>query len=613
MGPRKDQEVTDITTLFRNLGSGAPREGADDHTLPLPPPKSQTYSLRQATTPSIHLPPPGAIPGVGGESHLPGSETPPTIPRRGPGSGPNPADAATHQGTRRQYELLRQFAQGGCGEVWEGSQVVFPRIVALKKIRPDLLAAYVGDQEMKQQVYRSFLQEALTTAVLEHPNIVPVYDFHMDSTGEPLLSMRLIRGRRWDQMIHDDRNMPRPEYLERHLPILVDVAQAVAYAHSKGVIHRDLKPSQVMIGEFGEVYLMDWGLALVVDEDLFFRDFPDLRVDCVAPTRSANPPLGGTPAYMAPEQAEMDPWKLGYFTDVFLLGSTFYYMLTGLAPRRSTQPELDASGLLALPIDPPRILRPEWDIPPELADICMKAINVDPTKRHGSAREFVEALQSWVTGASKRRESEGLTVSAAELLARARGDYGNLTECQSSLIRALGLWPENREAERLLQACTRTFAESALQKDDLNLARLMASRLRDHEAREEIMNEVIATERLAKLAEAEAEEAEVHIRELRASGDLVQQELLNLELRATALQGAANSLIAALAAIVGAMESAPPQATRTLVESLLQLHTGLLAKGGDAARLYQRAADFATRAGLTEEARKLNLRAESLA
>jgi hypothetical protein len=424
--------------------------------------------------------------------------------------------------------------------------------------------------------------------------------------------MRLIRGRRWDQMIHDDHNLPRPEYLERHLPILVDVAQAVAYAHSKGVIHRDLKPSQVMIGEFGEVYLMDWGLALVVDEDLFFRDFPELRADCVAPTRGANPPLGGTPAYMAPEQAEMDPWKLGYFTDVFLLGSTFYYMLTGLAPRRSTQQELDASGLLALPIEAPHFIRPEWDIPSELGAVCMKALAVNPAERFDSAREFVEAVQAWVTGASKRRESEVLTARADAQLATAEGDYGILTDCQSNLTRALGLWPQNREAERLLQESIRVFAESALVQVDLNLAKLMASRITHPETRAELVNEIVATERLAKLAEAEAEEAEVHIRELRASGDMIQQEVLNLELRVNALQNVTNSLVSALSVLVAQMETASPSVLAPVADSLLALHVGLLPRDGQGAKLYQKAASLCDKAGLRAEAERLNKRAEAL-
>jgi len=604
----KKEELTNITSLFRNLGSREPSPESEDHTVVVTNSDKPKFNLRQATTPSIHLPSPQQIPNPSLE------ETPPTTMRPEPKGRQygRASDDATQPAGRSSYVLLRQFAQGGCGEVWEGSQVVFPRVVALKKIRPDLLSAYTHDEEMKQQVYRSFLQEALTTAVLEHPNIVPVYDFHMDQTGEPLLSMRLIRGRRWDHLIYEDRNLPRAQYLERHLPILVSVGHAVAYAHSKGVLHRDLKPSQVMIGEFGEVYLMHWGLALVVDEDLFFQDFPDLRAEAVAPVRGGNPPLGGTPAYMAPEQAEMDPWKLGYFTDVFLLGATFYYVLTGTPPRRSTQQELDASGLLALPIEAPNVIRPEWDIPNELADICMKALERNPLARHATAKSFVEEIQSWVSGASKRRESETLTRNAMDLLQQPRPDYATLLECQSNLIRAIGLWSQNRDAQRLLETATQAFAEMALAKDDLNLARLMASRVRSLEVRDELLNEITANERLAKLAEAEAEEAEVHIRELQASGDMIQQQVLNLELRLSAHQSAMIHLLQSLSLTTEAMNQLKPATLKDFSARLMSLHAGLLPKDGSAARLFQRVAAACDAAGLRQEALELNSRAERL-
>jgi serine/threonine protein kinase len=457
----------------------------------------------------------------------------------------------------RDYILISRFAQGGCGDLWEGSQLAFPRTVALKRIREDLVNGTLGDSEYAAQLQRAFLQEALTTAVLEHPNIIPVYDFTLDEEGRPLLSMRLIRGRRWDEMMKEDRRLPQAEYLERHLPIIVSVGNAVAYAHSKGVIHRDLKPSQVMIGEFGEVYLMDWGLALVVDEEKFFSHHPELRHADVVPTKRNNPPLGGTPSYMAPEQADVDATRLSYPTDVFLLGATLYYVLTGCPPRRLGDGAVDSSRLLQVPIVPAVRIRPDWDIPEELDAICRKALQLDPSERQQSVRSLIDAVQGWLTGADKRRESEILTDRTERKLQSVGTDYQALADCESMLTRAIGLWPQNRRAERLLQHTILLYAEAAVGNEDLNLAQALATRLKSARQRDTILNEVRAIESLGAMAESEAEEAANAIRELSEANRRALGKLQVVE-QQSALQAATlRGLLEALETLVARMPTNP--------------------------------------------------------
>ncbi len=238
------------------------------------------------------------------------------------------------------FRLHRFIDRGGYGEVWEATQTSLKRTVALKRLRDDLMLD-AADERRRTEDFR---REALTTAALEHPNIVPVYDAGEDSKGQPQLAMKLVRGKTWKARVEDDRDLPPDEFLGRHLPILIDVAQAVAFAHSRGVMHRDIKPSQVLVGEFGEALLVDWGLAVCFADGVRTDDgggrpgaaTGSVRSTADAPTcnhlASASCPAG-TPAFMAPEQTDNVPDRLGPWTDVYLLGGTLYYLLTGTPPR----------------------------------------------------------------------------------------------------------------------------------------------------------------------------------------------------------------------------------------------------------------------------------------
>src|SRR5690606_27022124 len=149
-----------------------------------------------------------------------------------------------------------------------GVQHTLNRVIAIKRVRDDIYDKAREHSRSSSYCEIGFRHEALTTGALDHPNIVPVYDFGEDENGRPILAMKLVRGKPWDVIMWDDYNDPTSEFLSKHLQIFISVAQAVAFAHSRGVVHRDIKPSQVMVGEFGEVVLMDWGLALVYDREL---------------------------------------------------------------------------------------------------------------------------------------------------------------------------------------------------------------------------------------------------------------------------------------------------------------------------------------------------------
>jgi serine/threonine protein kinase len=387
------------------------------------------------------------------------------------------------------YRLDRMVGVGGMGEVWEATQESLGRKVAIKKIKAQPTTN--AGRSVSQMLSRSFLHEALITACLDHPNIVPVYDIGRDRNGEPLLAMKLVRGMSWDDLLKADRALPFQEQLMKHLPILVDVAHAVAFAHSRGVLHRDIKPSQVMVGEFGEVLLLDWGVACyfttgdhLETEGMFASDNAHAPVPLM---KAMNP--AGTPSFMAPEQTLSTPEGLGTWTDVFLLGATLYYLLAGRAPYGHAANSRAASALAA---------ECRWEsleslstedrrIPPELIRICARAMAKNPWERHGSVNEFVQEVQTFLKGSGRRRESMELSNKALEVLNHPGEGYSAMVECNRLLTTARAIWEENPQIDELEELLHERFANVALERGDLALAREEAQRLPEGKRRQTLM------------------------------------------------------------------------------------------------------------------------------
>ncbi len=358
--------------------------------------------------------------------------------------------------TSADFHLRRVVGRGGYGEVWEAVQSSLGRIVAVKRIRRDQLDQARQERPLEAALIEAeFRQEAVTTAVLDHPNIVPVYDLGVDSTGSPLLAMKLVRGKAWNELIREDAKLPMPDLLARHLPILKQVAQAVAFAHSRGVIHRDLKPSQVMVGEFGEVILMDWGLAVAFlksTPQMLSGEVPLMTPSASAPytTHASNP--AGTPSFMAPEQTMQTGELLGPWTDVYLLGGVLYYLLTFTAPHPGQTMASVMMHAAEGEIEPASERAPGRDIPPELEALCQRTLRREPRERIATVEEFVQALDDYVTGSGRRRESLRLLEEARALLgevARAREEA--LIRSFGPLEQAILRWPENHAARRMLE------------------------------------------------------------------------------------------------------------------------------------------------------------------
>ncbi|MDX2175254.1 MAG: serine/threonine-protein kinase, partial [Candidatus Sumerlaeia bacterium] len=330
-----------------------------------------------------------------------------------PAGGPSSGAAADAGG----YVLRRVIGRGGMGEVWEALQVSLGRVVAVKRAR-----SAAGEDTGGEHRKDSFRREAAFAALLEHPNIVPVHDLGRDDAGNLLLAMKLVDGRPWDRLLAEDLPALAPEeLLAKHLPILAATAQAVAFAHAKGVVHRDLKPAQVMVGAFGEVLLMDWGLAFFTPEAPLADDAAEAARSLGLTTRetAANP--SGTPALMAPEQTGRDTSRLGPWTDVYLLGGTLYYLLTGTYPHRGRTAMAALHSAARGEIEPPSRRAPGRPVPPELEALCLRALAADPQSRHRDGGGFLAELQDYLTGAGRRRESAALAGAAAGAPGRAGG------------------------------------------------------------------------------------------------------------------------------------------------------------------------------------------------
>jgi WD40 repeat protein/serine/threonine protein kinase len=297
------------------------------------------------------------------------------------------------------YRIVRTLAKGGLGEIFVAADQALNRVVALKEIQD----RFARDPQIRSR----FVQEAEITGALEHPGIVPVYTLGYYGNGRPYYVMRMIRGeslRETARRYHDvDAATLAPgERLlafRRMLGRFQHVCDTVAYAHSRGVLHRDLKPENIMLGEFGETIVVDWGLAKRYDESgKGLARPPDLEVapepiggDLLA-TKSGQ--VIGSPAYMSPEQAEGRHERLGPASDVYSLGATLYFLLTGRAPYERSEAG-DVLHLVRRGAFPaPRQIQRSID--PALEAICLKAMAVRPEDRYPTPRALSNDIESWL-------------------------------------------------------------------------------------------------------------------------------------------------------------------------------------------------------------------------
>jgi tetratricopeptide (TPR) repeat protein/tRNA A-37 threonylcarbamoyl transferase component Bud32 len=325
-------------------------------------------------------------------SELQISETPDTIP---PSNAPKPI------GDRR-YVVAKFHARGGMGEVWICHDSHLGRDVAVKRLSSSGTVA-------KQR----FLAEAHVTGQLEHPGIVPVHDLGQDEDGRPFYVMKFVRGRSLKQAIQDYYAKPPrgelPPQLQwrRLLEVFVDVCHAVAYAHSRGVLHRDLKPDNVMLGAYGETILLDWGLAKTRGEQTPITATSTSVHTSASATNTEAGSIIGSPLYMPPEMAEGRINDTDERTDIYLLGATLYEILTGRTPREGKSFDDLLSMARTASVVPPRHLR---SVPKALNAICLKAMSHEKDDRYASAMDLAGDMQRYMADEPVSAYREGVIV-----------------------------------------------------------------------------------------------------------------------------------------------------------------------------------------------------------
>jgi tetratricopeptide (TPR) repeat protein len=281
------------------------------------------------------------------------------------------------------YRVEREFARGGMGRILLALDRRLGRRIALKELHAD---AGPGAP-------RRFVREALVTARLQHPAIVPVYEAGRWPDGRPFYAMKLVEGRSLDALLRDASSLASRLAL---LPHLIAVAEAVAYAHGRRVVHRDLKPANVLVGPFGETVVVDWGLARELGEGGggTHEGGGDARSGATSEGETVTGTVLGTPHYMPPEQARGLP--VDERADVYALGAMLYFLLTGAPPHAGTSAAEALAAAAAGQIDP--VERREPNAPPDLVTVVRKSMALTPADRYPSARELAEDLRLFQTG-----------------------------------------------------------------------------------------------------------------------------------------------------------------------------------------------------------------------
>ncbi len=326
---------------------------------------------------------------------------------------------AEHSDRSWRYRLRGEVAQGGQGavlHVWDSElrrnlamKVTLGRIPSPQQRLP--AEADATPPVTRQQVAR-FLEEALVTGQLDHPGIVPVHELGLDATGRVFFTMKLVRGEDLRAVLQRVHRGESGWTVTRALGLLLRACEAMAYAHDKGVIHRDLKPANIMVGRFGEVYVMDWGLARVLGRpdtrDLRLR--PDaatttvlhserhVAADDASPLVTMEGDVVGTPAYMPPEQARGHIEELSPAADVYALGAILYHLLSGHMPFVLEGAQNGPRRVLArLEQGPPAPLHERAPgAPAELIAICERAMARDARDRYASVIDLAEDLRAYV-------------------------------------------------------------------------------------------------------------------------------------------------------------------------------------------------------------------------
>jgi serine/threonine protein kinase/formylglycine-generating enzyme required for sulfatase activity len=346
------------------------------------------------------------------------------------------AELRSQPGFEHRYSIEGELGKGGMGVVYRVVDRKLERPLAMKLILGQANSSDGSTSSLAPRHLQRFLNEAKITGQLDHPGIVPVHEVGVDAQGRAFFTMKLVQGRTLGEVFRRQEEGDPEWTKQRILALLQRACQALAYAHERGVIHRDLKPANVMVGDFGEVYVMDWGLArrLVPEdsrgggkdsritgssEDASTSSDPDpLEAELTLTRQGA---VLGTPAYMPPEQAAGMIDAVGPHSDVYALGAMLYQLIAGHAPYCG--PGEDTSGFTVLRrivAGPPKRLASQ-NTAPELIAICERAMEREAKERYPDVRGLAADLGAFLEGRVVKAYESGAWAEARTWIARNRG------------------------------------------------------------------------------------------------------------------------------------------------------------------------------------------------
>ena len=346
-----------------------------------------------------------------------------------------------------RYEIRGELGRGGMGVVYEAWDPELERAVAIKVL--------ADARRPSAEALEQLTEEGRVTARLEHPGIVPLYDMgHQPDVGL-FLVMRRVEGRSLAQLLHDLRSgepaTAAAWSLRRLLSAFVQICHAVAFAHDAGYLHRDIKPHNVMLGRFGEVLLLDWGVASLPLG-------PGRRVDVDSPTFGGSAPTldgtsVGTPGYMSPEQARGQRGLVDVRSDVFALGATLYELLTLHGAFDGIDTAARTFQLMQGPPLPPRVRAPDRQIPEEIANVAMRALHPERERRTPTVAALAAAVEAFLEGSRRREAARGHLKEAERawqgwLDLAEEGDV--LAEAEAELAEAAEPWTPLEDKAQLL-------------------------------------------------------------------------------------------------------------------------------------------------------------------
>jgi predicted Ser/Thr protein kinase len=331
---------------------------------------------------------------------------------------------------------LHVLGKGGMGLVYLATQNSVKRSVALKVIRKD---------KQNDTFIKQFFYEAEITAGLEHPNITPVYELGRTKEGVCFYSMKYIQGNPWEKKIRDNS-------IDENLEIFDKLCDAIAFAHSKGILHMDIKPDNVQLGEFGEVYAVDWGVA------------SDLK-------RPESIRCAGTWQWISPEVARGDKSKIGKGSDIYLLGGILFQIVTGHHPRLPKD-STEKMGHAALAKAAQSNLIQPTDCKDPMVAVALRALETDPKDRYAKVDDLQTAIHAIQKERANIKSSQELTKKAVVLGTEAieQGDYDRFNRSLFGLKDAIELWGKNPEAAPELNKVRLAYGQCAFDKGDYDLA-----------------------------------------------------------------------------------------------------------------------------------------------